>query len=378
MAQVIKHYQAKAGGSSTMYHYAAPDDTSRATRIYTGTTVILPADYAARGTNGMLPTITPGGWMFWYYVQNIQPVYQTVADPCVPPGEVTLDENASTLTIYGGAGGDLNEWTGFAVSFRQRQLSSAEWSEWSEETFTPSRTVAVSAESGMVRQYRARTTGSAGCDYYSPYTVCHTLLVGNAPAGTPVILLPVSGLDTFSGTVGVKVDCPSEPDGDDMLLQRRLNGGYWMDVAPVPAEGGVVYDSFSVADGSYEVCYRLMDANGKTGGEDSIAFSRAGHAWGREIVSGGVIANRDISFVADIAEMLECLNRLRAFYGLSDVILPGEAGRLGDWQAQQTVMQQALDECRAAAGRNACGFAQASAWPDAQQIRHLRTAMDIT
>lgn len=378
MARVISHYTAAAGGSSAMYYYALADDTSKAVRIDTGTAIKLPEDYILRSQNSMLPTIEPGGWMFWYYVQNIQPVYQIVADPCTVPDEVVLDVEAKTLSIVGGTGGDLNEWSGFAVSYRQRQISSTEWSDWSQEEITALRTVAVSADSGMVRQYRVRTMGSAGSDYYSPYVVCQTLLIGNTPAGTPVVLLPLAEHETFSNAVSVKINCPPEPDGDGMMLQKSLNGGFWMDVAAVPGTGGVVYDSIPVSDGAYHVRYRLMDANGKTGEEDNVVFTRVTHIWKREITSGAIIANREISFVSDIAEMLECLNRLRAFYGLGDAVLPGEMGRLADWQSQLNAMQEALDECRIAAGWGSYGFAQASAWPDAQQINHLRMAMEIT
>ena len=36
MAQVIERYRATAGGNSCMYYYRYADNTSAATRIYTG------------------------------------------------------------------------------------------------------------------------------------------------------------------------------------------------------------------------------------------------------------------------------------------------------------------------------------------------------
>lgn len=378
MAKVVSHYTASAGGSSTMYTYEQPDDTSKALRIYTGDLINLPEDYSDRITNSMYPTLYPGGWIFWYYVHDIEPSYRTITDPCTAPESVEMDKGAGIIFITGGTGGDLNTWTGYAVSYRQRMISSTEWSDWSQETFTDSPVVGINVGSGMVRQYRVRTTGSAGSDYYSPYTVCPTLLIGNAPAGTPVVLTPVSGMETSSGCAAVKIECPPEPDGDAMTLQRMLNNGAWTTVANLGGNGGVVCDVLSVSDGDYNVRYRLADASGAMGSEDGISFSRKAHSWQREIVSGGIIANREISFAADLQEMLDCVNRLRTFYGLGVVSLPGEIGRLGDYQQQMTAMQAAVDECRTASGREAYGFASPSGWPHAQQINQLRQAMENT
>ena len=42
MAQIVDYYSATAGGSSAMYYYQYADNTSTATRIYTGTPIQLP------------------------------------------------------------------------------------------------------------------------------------------------------------------------------------------------------------------------------------------------------------------------------------------------------------------------------------------------
>ena len=191
MAQVVSHYTATVTGGATLYRYVKPDDTSTATRIYSGTQVKLPTDYAQRLTNRMYPLQSPTGWMFWYHLTGFAPVYTTVADTCTPPD--TLDILNGVLTITGGAGGDLNAWTGFGVSWRERRISESNWGEWSGDTVVTSRTVDVTATSGMVRQYRVRTLGEAGAAYFSAYTVCDMLVNGNAAAGTPVVLRPLSG-----------------------------------------------------------------------------------------------------------------------------------------------------------------------------------------
>ena len=75
MAQIVDYYSATAGGSSAMYYYQYADNTSTATRIYTGTPIQLPADYAARMEDTMYPLKSPSGWMHWYHIQDITPVY---------------------------------------------------------------------------------------------------------------------------------------------------------------------------------------------------------------------------------------------------------------------------------------------------------------
>lgn len=378
MAKVIDCYAAEAGGSSTMYYYRYPDNTSEATRIYTGEAIYLPADYGNRMSGSMYPLQDPEGWIHWYHVQNITPVYKTVADACTAPSEVRLDAAAQTLVIIGGAGGDLNAWTGFGVSWRDRAISSSAWGSWSADMATASRTVSVSVRGGMVRQFRVRTLGEAGVAYYSAYTVCETLLNGNTAAGTPVILLPVSGADTCAAKVMISIHCPAEPDGDAMTLQRSMDGGAWTAAASLNGQGGTVYDLLSVNIGAHTVRYRLMDANGESGGEDSISFTRSPLVWTRTISTGDVIASRQISFQADIREMLDCVNRLCAFYGRSAVVLPGTVGRFADWQSQLKSMQQAVDGCRTASGRTAWGFAEPSAWPAAADISQLRAAIADT
>ena len=378
MAQVLSHYAATVGGNSCMYYYAEAKNTSEATRIYTGTAVTLPVDYEARLTNRLYPTIDPGGWIYAVYFRDITPVYVTVTDPCTPPSALTLDAQAKTLTISGGSGGDLNAWTGFGVCWRERKISSAEWGAWSAESVVQSRTVGVEVNSGMVRQFRVRTRGAAGSAYYSAYVVCGALLNGNTAAGTPLVLLPVSGAVTCAPAPVIKVECPPDADGDAMTLERSVDGGAWQTAAVLDGSGGIVCDAVDVDEGAHTVQYRLVDANGDGGGTDSVSFTRVAYAWKRSIHPGDIIANREISFVADILEMQERVDLVRTFYGMSAVDLPGTPGRLADWAAQLAAMQNAVDECRLLTGRTAYGFAAASAWPCAEEINQLRSAVETT
>lgn len=378
MAQIVDYYSATAGGSSTMYYYRYADNTSQATRIYTGTPIQLPADYASRMVDTMYPLQSPAGWMHWYHIQNITAVYKTVTDPCTPPTALTLDSKTRVLSISGGTGGDLNAWTGFGVSYRERRVNESTWGAWSSDAVSTSRTVTVTANSGMVRQYRVRTLGEAGNAYYSDYVLCNSLLNGNTAAGTPVILLPLAGMQTCAGKAAFKVECPKEPDGESMTLQRSVNGGGWTAAASVSGDGGVVYDAIDVTGGAYTVKYRLVDPSGETGGEDSITFQNVIRVWARSIDAGDVIANANISFVNDIRQMHEVIGMLRAFYGLSEMKLPGTNGRFADVRDQLAAMQIAIDDCRVATGRARYGFDELKGFPTAQQIGQIRLAIAQT
>lgn len=376
MAKVIDCYSAEAGGSSTMYYYRYPDNASEATRIYTGEAIYLAADYLSGMEGSMYRMVDPEGWIQWYHVRNIHPIYRTITDACTAPEAVSIQNGI--LTISGGSGGDLNEWTGFGISWRERAISSAVWGTWTEDQVITERSVPVSAESGTVRQYRARTLGEAGEDYYSDYTVCETLISGNTAAGMPVVMLPVSGTETCAAVCVAKIQCPPEPDGDSMTLQRSLDGGAWVDVTTLDGTGGMVYDTLSPETGAHTLRYRLVDANGESGGEDGISFGRVELSWNRVIEQYGIIANRDISFVADIQQLFECVNRLRAFYGKSQLVMPGTPGVLADWHKQMYAMQEGVDGCRRATGRAAYGFQLPTGWPKAFRINQLREAIENT
>jgi len=378
MAQIVDYYSATAGGSSAMYYYQYPDNTSTATRIYTGTPIQLPADYAARMEDTMYPLKSPSGWMHWYHIQDITPVYKTITDACTPPTSLSLNSQTKVLTITGGAGGDLNAWKGFGVGWRERKVNESTWGAWSTDTTVTTRTVSVTANAGMVRQYRVRTLGEAGSAYYSEYVLCNSLFNGNTAAGTPVILLPIAGASTCAGIAAFKVDCPKEPDGESMTLQRSVNGGNWTNVATVASTGGVIYDTLTMSGGSCTVKYRLMDASGTVGGEDSIAFTSVIKAWPRAIDAGDVIASPNVSFVNDIRKMHELISLQRTFYGLSEMKLPGAVGRFADVRQQMSAMQIAIDDCRVATGRAKYGFDELSGFPTAEQITQIHLAVGQT
>ena len=150
MAQTITAYTAVL--TSTDYVFDSPDTSSSKTQYSVGTDLRLPADYASRESNGFYPVTAPeSGWVRYYLVGSIKPVYTTTTDKCKAPTSVTLNVSAKTLSISGGAGGDLNNFTGYGVSWRDAKIGTSSYGSWSSDvvvTGGTTATYAVSAPSG--------------------------------------------------------------------------------------------------------------------------------------------------------------------------------------------------------------------------------------
>lgn len=374
MARVVSYYRAEAQGGATFYSYAQPDDTSSAVRIYRGDLVTLPADYLSQEENSMWPTLIPGGWMFYYNVGNIEAVYEYLPDACTPPDYVGL--YGTTLYIYGGTGSEENEWRGWEVSYRDRPVNEAVWGEWGNAFITVTNETEVEMAPGMVRQFRVRTRGSAGRSYYSGYVVCQTLLNGNAAAGTPTVELPVPGMSCRLHSPWVRVICPPDPDDDPMRLMRSVDGGSWTLAVQLDGKGGIITDRLPwLEEGEHTIEYRLYDVNNLGSPIDRAAFTVEPAQWTRAIAPGDVISNQQFSHQADLHQLLQAVNGMRAFYGLSEVSFPGTVGHFCDWKSQMETLLQAVDEVYQL-------FEQPQSWPEvpaypaAQIINTIREACE--
>lgn len=372
MAQVIAKYAATTNMRGYIYYSA--DGSGGGVQYEKGTAVQLPKDYASRETNSRYPIISPmNGWMNKNYLNGITPIYETVTDKCTAPSAVSINASTKVLTITGGAGGDLNTFSGYGISWRERAITSTAWGAWSADTVTTSKTVSVTANAGYVRQYRVRTRGSAGASYYSDYVVCETLITGNTANKEPVILLPSSGAVSPSKTPVVAVSCGADAEGDAMTLKRSVNGGAWTDAAAVAAAGGTVYDHLpAMENGTYEIRYKLVDANGAESSIVSVTIMVENAAWGRSIAAGDIISNTEISHRADIEEMLTAVNKQRVYYGLSQIQLTGTVGRFADWGKQMQQMLDAVNQCAAAAGQPTAYSTVDDVWPNAAIINEIR------
>ena len=377
MAKTLSHYEGTATGSGHFYWYKKADDTSEATRVYNGDLVKLPTWYASEINNGMYRVTYPGnGWMFYWNVTNIKPAYETTTDKCTAPTSVTIDTKTKVLTITGGAGGDLNTLKGFGVSYRERAIDSNSWGSWSSDEVISGRTMNVSVAKGKVRQYRARTRGSAGSSYFSAYVTCATVLTGNSASGAPVIAAPVQGATTWSNEPLFVLHCPEDPDGDELDVQASVDGGEWESVSSSDGSEGAqsfVYIS-GLSEGEHTVRFKLVDTSGNESPEASVTITRKAFEWNREIERGTIIANDAISHVRDIEEMLERLNVTRTYFGLEPITLPGTLGLFADWKKQMEAIRDAENEYMVAFDMYPFEMS-APEYPNADYINMLRSNM---
>ena len=369
MAQVVENYSAKL--VSTAYIFSSPDTSSSKTQYSAGTPITLPANYAERMDGEFYPVDAPYGWVIWYEIGDITPNYKTVTDPCTAPTSVTL--SGKTLTIKGGAGGDLNTFSGYGISWRDRVVGTSTWGSWISDTVVNSTsttvTYTVTAPAGYERQFRARTLGGAGSSYYSAYVTCGTTLTGNTAPGTPTFRLPAADATSRSQTPVMVLSVPADADGDTLTLKRQIDSGSWVTVKTI--KQGAVYDWLpTLASGSHTVRYKLADPYAE-GSAASRTFTVSPATWGRTIATGTVISNKTVSHRADINELLTVVNAQRAFYGLAAVSLPGTVGKFSDWKSQMQQLLTAINAIRTAAGQNAESLT-IPAYPTASTFNSLR------
>lgn len=372
MAQQIAKYSAVT--NMRCYIYYTSDTYGGSVPYEKGTALLLPVDYENRKVGERVPVISPmSGYLNIGYIDNITPVYETVTDKCSAPTIVSISTASNTMQITGGGGGDLNTFTGFGISYRERDITGTTWGAWSADSVTTGRSVSVTASPGKVRQYRVRTRGSAGSAYYSDYVVCGTLVIGNTANNVPTIVLPANGAMSASKTPAVVINCSPDAEGDAMTLVRSVDGGAWTTAVSVPAAGGTAYDKLpALADGAHEIAYKVKDTNGGESGVVKVTITVQGAVWTRTIAAGDVISSKTISHQADIAELLEAINTQCAYYGLSRIALPGSVGKFSDWGKQMQALLDATNKCHAAAGQPVSDASVGNEWPTAAIINEIR------
>lgn len=271
MAKVITSYSAQL--TSRGYIYSSPDVNSSRTQYESGTPITLPENYAERMVDTFYPVDAPYGWVQWYIVGDVTPNYTTTTDTCLPPSSVTLNVTTKILTITGGAGGDLNTFAGWGVSWRERPENGTAWGAWSVDTVTTSNVVSVSVNAGMVRQFRVRTRGSAGASYFSAYVECPTVLVGITACSAPTNITatntsPAPGTVITINWTGAAAGVSNPITGYELWRSTSSNGTYTK-VATVSttATSGGVQQTINLSLG--ETHYYKVKTLGTTAGYDS-------------------------------------------------------------------------------------------------------------
>ena len=370
MARVVDYYTAVMTNSGRIYD--RPDTSGDFTSYDYGTELRLPADYGSRETNGFYPVTYPeNGWINYQYVSERTAVYKTVTDKCTAPTSITL--SGTTLTIKGGAGGDLNTFQGYQVSWRDATIGTTSYGSWSSDvtvsTSNTTATYAVSAPAGETRQFRARTIGSAGSSYYSDYVTCGTTLTGNTAPTAPTIVFPQGGAISMNPTPYVAVSCTADKDGDTLSLYRKIDSNAWSKITSV--KSGTIYDLLpKLSAGTHTVTYYVKDPYTDSA-TVSVTFTIQEKTWRRSIAAGDIISNKSISHVSDIIEMMGVLNDQRPWFGLKEVYLPGVVGQFATWKPQMETILSGINECRRKCGQTEYSLA-VPAYPTASVINALR------
>ena len=224
-----------------------------------------------------------------------------------------------------------------------------------------------------MRQFRVRTRGSAGSSHFSSYVSCKTLLSGNTVV-TPIILFPVSGSVSQSPSPWLIVHCSPDPDTETQHVYIQIDGGDWEHLTE--CDPGEITESHSqllnLSPGKHTVAVRMEDASGGVSPVDSVLFTMEAFEWSRPIAPGDVISNESVSHRADLLEMLNALNVLRAYYGLPPIAkLPGYVGRFSDWPAQIEALKEGVNDVRALKSESDMVLASSN-WPKASIINRLR------
>jgi len=182
MAKTVRYYTAVT--TNRGYILYQPDGNTGGVQYERGTVIHLAANYNTTMQYSRYRVISPmDGWINWWIVGSITPVYDTTVDACYPPTKVVLNIPALTLNISGGKGGDLNAMTGYQIQWRERSISNLNYAEWSTSQTVKSSGIAsitVTVNPGKARQYRVRTIGKAGTQYYSKWVECAAELFSSA------------------------------------------------------------------------------------------------------------------------------------------------------------------------------------------------------
>lgn len=370
----IRYYKTTA--NNTCYATQYSDNSGAQIKIDNGEVINLMPNYKETAENGHWRLYSHNSyWLHNSYIsRDITPVYAT--DKCTAPTSITLDVNTKILTISGGAGGDLNDFTGYRVRWRDALIGEEFGGTWSESVVVASTnttaTYEVTAPPGYVRQFAARTIGSAGSEYYSNYVICSTTLTGNTAPSTPSIIFPTNGKTTYSTTPVIGVNCPADVDGDTMSLYRKIDSESWESIGTLIS--GNQFDALpSLSTGEHTVYYKLAD-DYEESESVSVMFTVSELEWTRTISTGTVISNKNISHKADIDQMLTVLNTQCEWYGNSPIEFIGTLGRFGDWKAQMEQMEAAISSNVTTAGKTVT-FDTVPSYPTASVINEIRAQL---
>lgn len=209
------------------------------------------------------------------------------------------------------------------------------------------------AQRGETIKYRVAAYDSLGLrgDYKE------TSIVRNSAPQTPSVVYPVNNAKLYSTSPLFRVDIGAEPDNQGQSLQAKLGSGDWTTLkSGIGYSGGVQWlrPISGLGEGSFTVKFRAVDSQGAVSGEATISITNNPSPFTRAISKGLVIASETVSHQAEVAQLYDLVNDLRAAYGLAAITKPslvgfnhaspasGKIGMFADHGAQMKALQEAI------------------------------------
>lgn len=294
---------------------------------------------------------------------------------------------SGNLTISFSAGGDVDGNLSHYQIQRRIQTSASGWGSWTNlvtDLTTLSYNDTPSIERGYGVQYRVKSHDALGL--YSDYKESAVCYRNQLPI-TPAIVYPANGSSTYNTKPTIRVSTQAEPDSTAQFLQVAIDSGGYVDLVQAPTAGGNATGTLASAlsIGTHTLKFRLRDNLGAVSGEVSTSITVKATDYTRTIAKGGIIANDSISHQAEIKQLYEQINEIRAYYGLSAIAIPtlvgsyenvaaGNIGMFAAWGSQMMALQQAITDTKAKSGLSNISWQSCTngMYPKADIINQIR------
>ena len=271
---------------------------------------------------------------------------------------------------------------------RRIQTVASGWGPWTnlntnltELTLVDTPTV----ERGMKVQYQVKAHDALGL--YSAYTVGVQVQRNQLPIA-PQILLPADGSGAYNLRPLVRVRATAEPDGTVQSLHMATDAGAFSKVKDVPS-GAVdlsVQVPANLALGIHTLRFKMLDSLGAESGAITVDVEVLDTGYARAVSKGSVISDQSHSHQAEIQQLYQQVNELRAYYGLSAItvpplvgnmenVAPGNIGMFAAWGSQMATLQGAIADTWPISGITPATWAKCTAGmpPAAAVISQIRS-----
>ena len=312
----------------------------------------------------------------WTYSAEIKRNSLPVAPASLSVSPAVYESGNITLTWTAGTDADGNL-SGYEIGYSISSNGST-WGNWTvlanvggilTYNHAPSTSV---LPGGSYIKYRIRSKDNLNV-YSSSYRESSAVMK-NSPSSAPVIVVPaVANAVIDSLTPALKINYANDPDGQSQRLRiQAIKDGTtrWNTEIVVGKNAGTAVVRMGLPEnGVYEIHAWIYD-----GFIDSeiatCTINASAAAWNRQITTGTVIANTNISHQADITEIIEKANHVRAYYGLEAFEETGN-GYFARWKPIMDDIAAKLLEAYAVVGETKA-WEGASIYPSAATVNAVR------